>query len=104
MRGRGGGGRILDDVLQRSVVIRPDAEALIELARKHKLFVRTEEPTAKKKRGGLIADLLGLAAATLLQGGLKVATSQISQAFAGPRITRTARMARTEDPEEWQHD
>jgi hypothetical protein len=71
-------------VPQRSVVVRPDAEALIELARKHKLFVRTEEPTAKKKRGGLLADLFSLAAATLLQGGLKVVTSQVSQAFAQP--------------------
>jgi hypothetical protein len=71
-------------VPQRSVVIRPDAEAMIELARKHKLFVRTEEPTPKKKRASLFADLLGLAAATLLQGGLKVVTSQVSQAFAQP--------------------
>jgi len=71
-------------VPQRSVVIRPDAEALIELARKHKLFVKTEEPTAKKKRSGLFAELLGLAASTLLQGGLKVATSELSRAFSPP--------------------
>ena len=41
-------------VPQRSVVIQPDAEALIELARKHKLVVKTEEPTPKKKRRRLV--------------------------------------------------
>jgi hypothetical protein len=77
-------------VPQRSVVVKPDAEALIELARRHKLVVKTEETGTKKKRGGLFADLLGLAAATLLQGGLKVATSQISHAFAEPHRSNGA--------------
>jgi hypothetical protein len=69
-------------VPQRSVLIKPDAEALIELARRHKLIVKTDEGTTKKKRGGLFAELLGLAAATLLQGGLKVASSQLSHVFS----------------------
>ena len=69
-------------VPQRSVVIRPDAEALVELARKHKLVVKTDEGPPQKKRRSLLADLLGMAAMTLLQGGLKVATTQMSQAFA----------------------
>src|SRR5690348_16532366 len=69
-------------VPQRAVVLRPDAEALIELARKHQLVVKTKEGSAQKKRGGLFAQLLGLAAATLLQSGLKIATSQLSEAFA----------------------
>jgi hypothetical protein len=71
-------------VPQRAVVIKPDAEALVELARKHKLVVKTDEGSPQKKRRSLFADLLGLAAATLLQGGLKVATNQLSQAFSSP--------------------
>jgi hypothetical protein len=71
-------------VPQRAVTIRPDAEALIELAKKHKLVVKMDEAQPKTKRRGLFADLLGLAAATLLQGGLKIATSQLSQALAPP--------------------
>ncbi len=68
-------------VPQRAVVLRPDAEALVELARKHQLVVKTNEGPAQKKRGGLLAQLLSLAAATLLQSGLKIATNQISEAF-----------------------
>ena len=71
-------------VPQRSVVIKPDAEALVELARKHKLVVKTDEGPPQKKRKSLFADLLGLAAVTVLQGGLKVATTQLSQAFSSP--------------------
>src|SRR5438094_9582861 len=69
-------------VPQRATILKPDAEALIELARKHKLVVKTDEGAPPKKRGGLLAQLLSLAAATLLQGGLKVATSQLTDAFA----------------------
>jgi len=69
-------------VPQRAVVLRPDAEALVELARKHQLVVKTNEGPTQKKRGGLLAQLLSLAAATLLQGGLKFATNQLSDAFA----------------------
>src|SRR5437868_6661812 len=54
-------------VPQRAVILRPDAEALVELAKKHKLVVKTNEGPAPKKRGGLLAQLLSLAAATLLQ-------------------------------------
>src|SRR5437762_5619304 len=69
-------------VPQRAVVLRPDAEALVELARKHQLVVKTNEGPTQKKRGGLLAQLLSLAAATLLQGGLKVATNQLAEGFA----------------------
>jgi len=69
-------------VPQRAVVLRPDAEALVELARKHQLVVKTNEGPPQKKRGGLLAQLLSLAAATLLQSGLKVATNQLSEAFS----------------------
>jgi len=68
-------------VPQRAVILRPDAEALVELAKKHQLVVKTSEGPAQKKRGGLFAQLLSLAAATLLQGGLKFATNQLSEAF-----------------------
>jgi hypothetical protein len=72
-------------VPQRAVIVRPDAEALIELAKKHKLVVKmNNEAAPQKKRGGLFGDLVGLAAATLLQVGLKTATSQLSQALAPP--------------------
>ena len=68
-------------VPQRAVVLRPDAEALVELARKHQLVVKTNEGPGQKKRG-LLAQLLALAAATLLQSGLKFATNQLSEAFS----------------------
>src|SRR5437762_6297131 len=58
-------------VPQRSVIVKPDAEGLIELARRNKLVVKMEETPQKQKRGGLLAQLLSMAAATLLQGGLK---------------------------------
>jgi len=69
-------------VPSRSVIIKPDAEGLIELAKRHKLVVQMHEsPPPPKKRGGLLAELLGLATGTLLQTGLKLVTSQISQGF-----------------------
>ena len=71
-------------VPQRAVVMRPDAEAMIELAKKHKLFVNTTDGKAPRKRGGLFGELLGLAAATVLQGGLKLVTTQLAHAFADP--------------------
>lgn len=71
-------------VPQRPVLIRPDAESLAELAKKHKLVVKTEDEVTKKKRGGLFSQLVSMAAAALLQGGLKIATHQLSQAFSAP--------------------
>jgi len=71
-------------VPQRAVIMRPDAEAMIELAKKHKLFVNTTEGHAPRKRGGLFGELLGLAGATLLQGGLKIVTTQLAQSFGPP--------------------
>jgi hypothetical protein len=71
------------------VTLRPDAEALIELARKHKLVVKTDEGQAQKKRGGLLARLLSLAAATLLQGGMKVVTQQLTDAIGNSHPARS---------------
>lgn len=76
-------------VPQRAVVLRPDAEALVELARKHQLVVKTNESPAQKKRGGLLGQLLGLAAAALLQSGLKIATNQLSEVFEHNGHTRS---------------
>lgn len=63
----------------RSQIIKPDAEVLMELARRNKLVVQMDgEP---KKKQSLVGGLLGLAASTLLQGGLAIATKQLSQAL-----------------------
>jgi hypothetical protein len=76
-------------VPQRSVVVRPDAEGLIELAKRNKLVVKMEEtPPVAKKQGGLLAQLVSMAAAALLQGGLNVASQQIKQALAHPHNGR----------------
>jgi hypothetical protein len=68
-------------VPQRAVIVRPDAEGLIELAKRNKLVVKMDQtaPTPKK-RGGLFAELVSLAAGTLLQGGLKIVSQQLTQA------------------------
>jgi hypothetical protein len=66
---------------QRAQIIRPDAEGLIELAKRNKLVVKMEGGGEQKQKQGFVAGLLGLAASTLLQGGLAVATKQLSQAL-----------------------
>jgi len=70
-------------VPSRSVIVKPDAEGLIELAKRHKLVVKMEEPKQQpqKKRRSLFAELMGLAAAALLQRGAAVLTQQVAQAF-----------------------
>jgi len=82
-------------VPQRAVIMRPDADAMIELAKKHKLFVSTADSATggkvPRKRGGLFGELLGLAAATLLQGGLKIVTTQLAQTFAPPHTHSNGR-------------
>jgi len=70
-------------VPQRSVIVKPDAEGLIELARRNKLVVKMEQTPPQKKKGGLLAQLVSVAAAALMQGGMKVITSQLSQAMGG---------------------
>jgi len=70
-------------VPSRSVVVKPDAEGLIELAKRHKLVVKMEEPKQQpqKKKRTLFADLMGMAAAALLQRGTAVLAQQVAQAF-----------------------
>ena len=63
----------------RSQIIKPDADGLMELARRNKLVVKLDgEP---RKKPGFVTGLLGLAASTLLQTGLAVGTKQLSQAL-----------------------
>ena len=65
---------------QRAQIIKPDAEGLMELARRNKLVVKMDEANPKKKQG-FLASLIGMAAGTVLQGGLALATKQLSQAL-----------------------
>lgn len=69
-------------VPSRSVIVKPDAEGLIELAKRNKLVVKMEETPPQKKRGGLLAQLLSMAAATLLQGGIRAVSNQLTHAMA----------------------
>src|SRR4029453_10502413 len=59
-------------VPSRSVVIKPDAEGLVELARRHKLVVKMEETPRSKQRAGMLSQLLGMAASMILQRGAAV--------------------------------
>ena len=65
---------------QRAQIIKPDAEGLIELARRNKLVVKMDEAGPNKKQG-MLSGLLGMIAGTVIQGGLAVATKQLSQAL-----------------------
>jgi hypothetical protein len=66
---------------QRAQIIQPDAEGLIELAKRNKLVVKMDGAGEQKKKQGFVAGLIGLAASTLLQGALAVGTKQLSQAL-----------------------
>ena len=66
-------------VPSRPVVVRPDAEGLIELAKRNKLVVKMEEQPQAKKRGGLMSQLLTMAVGVLLQGGMKVVSNQLGE-------------------------
>jgi len=68
-------------VPSRSVIVRPDAEGLIELAKPNKLVVKMEQTPPAKKKGGLLGELIAMASATLLQGGMKYMASQFSEGF-----------------------
>lgn len=69
-------------VPQRTRIIRPNIDDLVELAGKDKLVVKVEE-TAQKQRRNMFAGLLEMAASSLLQGGVAVLTKQLSQALEG---------------------
>jgi len=65
---------------QRAHIIKPDAEGLMELARRNKLVVKMDDAGPKKKQG-FLSGLIGMAASTVLQGGIAIATKQLSQAL-----------------------
>jgi len=67
-------------VPSRPMIIRPDAEGLMELARRNKLVVKMDTPPPKK-RGGLVADLVGMAAGALLQRGISIVSDQVTRAM-----------------------
>jgi len=69
-------------VPQRAHIVHPDADGLIELAKRHKLVVKMDGDE-KKPRRGLFAELLTLAAGALLQGGMKILSKQLTQGIAG---------------------
>jgi hypothetical protein len=75
-------------VPQRSVVIKPDAEGMIELAKRHKLVVKMEDQPKSKKRASLMGQLLGMAASMVLQRGAAVMTDQMSQMFQREGVAR----------------
>jgi len=72
-------------VPQRPVIVRPDADGLIELAKRHKLVVKMNE-SATQRGGGLLGQIISVAAAALLHAGLKYASYELTQALspAGP--------------------
>ena len=68
-------------VPMRPLVVHPDPKTLFKLAKEHDLVMKPDDRPAQKKKGGLVAQLLSMAAAAALQGGLRIATQQLSEAF-----------------------
>lgn len=78
-------------VPSRSVVIKPDAEGLIELAKHHKLVVKMDDkPQTQphKKARGFLGELLSMASGVLLQRGAAILSQQITQAFQQGNVAR----------------
>jgi hypothetical protein len=66
----------------RRLVVHPDRETLFKLAKEHKLVMEPAESQGQKKKGGLASQLVSMAAAAALQGGLRIATQQLAQAIS----------------------
>jgi len=64
-------------VPSRTTVIRPDKEALLELAKSRQLFEKMEQKT--KPRSSLMGMLVGMAASTAAQAAMAVASQQVDQ-------------------------
>src|SRR5688572_4052017 len=47
----------------RPLVVHPDPESLFKLAKQHKLVMKPEDEKPSKKKGGLVAQLISMAAA-----------------------------------------
>lgn len=68
----------------RPLVIHPDPETMLKLTKENNLVLKPEDGTPVKKKGGLAAQLLSMAAAGALQIGLRIATQQLNAAFTPP--------------------
>lgn len=66
-------------VPSRMMVIRPDTASLLDLAKQQKLVVKMDQMAQKPS---LVRSLLGMAAGTLMQAGMAVATKQINEFLA----------------------
>jgi hypothetical protein len=73
----------------RPLVIHPDPESLFKLAKQHNLVMKPDDEKPAKKKGGLVAQLVSMAAAAALQGGLRVASQQLTQAMSGAAAARS---------------
>jgi uncharacterized protein YhaN len=63
-------------VPSRMTVIRPDTASLLDLAKKQKLVVKMDHLAQKPS---LLRSLLGMAAGTLMQAGVALATKQVNE-------------------------
>ena len=66
-------------VPSRMMVIRPDTASLLDLAKQQKLVVKMDQVAQKPS---LAKSLLGMAAGTLMQGAMALATKQVNQFLA----------------------
>jgi len=66
-------------VPSRVMILRPDTESLMELAKSKKLVVNVNDANPKP---GLIGSLIGMAAGTVMQAGLAIASQQVNQFLA----------------------
>jgi hypothetical protein len=77
-------------VPSRTVIVRPAAQDLLELAKAQKLVVNVDSKATKKQT--LLGTLAGMAVGAIVQGGLAIATQQIDQFLknvaAGPPPVR----------------
>jgi hypothetical protein len=60
----------------RTVVVRPNADDLLEVAKAHKLVVQTSQAP---KRPTLMSQLIGMASGALVNGALALASQQVDQ-------------------------
>jgi len=66
----------------RPRVVKPDPQSLVELAKHNQVVVKMEEPRPKKS---VVATMLGMAANSLLHGGLALASQQLDELLRSQR-------------------
>jgi hypothetical protein len=76
-------------VPSRPVIIHPDAESLFKLAKEHKLVMKSDESPVPKKKNGIMSQLVSMALAAALQGGLHIAKQQMQEAFSAGHKARS---------------